>query len=492
MKPVTINRDEYCDKVYACWLGKNIGGTLGTPLEGNKDTHSLTFFDPVPTKALPNDDLDLQLVWLKMLQDRGIRPRLSDFADYWLKHLAPYPWDEYGFCLRNLSRGLRPPISGCFENDFIDQMGSPIRSELWACIAPGNPQLAAEMAWKDAVLDHAGGEGVYGEMFFAALESAAFVESDPMNLIDIGLQMIPIHTAISRAARAAVWCYNNEIPWAEARELILKRYKHEHPCNAPQNIGFTIIGWLYGRDFGDRLCQAVNCGYDTDCTGATLGSILGILGGTAGIPEKWSEPVGDGIVLHAYTRGLTAPATVGELTEQTVALADLVMQERSNTVEFGDRTSVSGNRLAGLRRSDRARRMLERDYQAATVPAGNDVEITLHYYGEPVIRPKLPKLVGVSVERSEMPISARLELVTPHGWKVTLEGSQGNQAMFCISADDVRDTNQVRIRFQSDGDSGQADFVFLGPGEAKGYRPAHWVPTCSKCNARVEACICGG
>lgn len=28
-----IDRQEYLDKVYACWVGKNIGGTMGGPYE---------------------------------------------------------------------------------------------------------------------------------------------------------------------------------------------------------------------------------------------------------------------------------------------------------------------------------------------------------------------------------------------------------------------------------------------------------------------------
>jgi len=54
---------------------------------------------------------------------------------------------------------LKPPISGAFQNYFVDEMGSPIRSEIWACLAPANPQLAARMAWMDASMDHTGGEG---------------------------------------------------------------------------------------------------------------------------------------------------------------------------------------------------------------------------------------------------------------------------------------------------------------------------------------------
>jgi len=328
MRSVQLDEATYRDKVYACWMGKNIGGTLGAPWELDKNAHDFTFYNPVPDEAEPNDDLDLQLVWLKMLQERGIYPSLGDFADYWHKHLGPYPWDEYGYCQRNLDLGLRPPISGCFQNCFIDQMGSPIRSEIWACVAPGDPGLAASLAWQDAVLDHAGGEGIYGEMFWSALQSAAFFISDPATLIQIGLSMIPIHSRIAHAINHAVWCHANDLEWAEARQQIVDWFEHPHPCEAPQNHAFTIIGWLYGDDFGDRLCAAVNCGYDTDCTGATLGATLGIVGGSSSIPEKWREPIGEGIMLHEFTYNLDAPETISELTDQTVAVGKELVAAR--------------------------------------------------------------------------------------------------------------------------------------------------------------------
>src|SRR5450830_859416 len=135
-KLILISEKEYRDKVYACWLGKNIGGTLGVPFECRKWVNCLDFYPVLPEEAAANDDLDLQLVWLKMLEDVGLNPALADFGKYWQQCAAPYPWNEYGFCNRNLARGLKPPISGCFENHFIDEMGSPIRSEIWACLAP--------------------------------------------------------------------------------------------------------------------------------------------------------------------------------------------------------------------------------------------------------------------------------------------------------------------------------------------------------------------
>ena len=34
---VRLNRATMEDKIYACWLGKNIGGTIGGPFEGKKE-----------------------------------------------------------------------------------------------------------------------------------------------------------------------------------------------------------------------------------------------------------------------------------------------------------------------------------------------------------------------------------------------------------------------------------------------------------------------
>jgi len=51
------------------------------------------------------------------------------------------------------------------------------------------------------------------------------------------------------------------------------------------------------------MILAINCGDDTDCTGATLGSILGIKDGMAGIPEDWMAYIGEGIKSICLTNG---------------------------------------------------------------------------------------------------------------------------------------------------------------------------------------------
>lgn len=479
MTNLVLDKEQFKDKVYGCWMGKNIGGTLGGPWEGRKYVLGLTFYEPVPDKAVPNDDLDLQLVWLKMLEDEGLDPSVRTFAEYWNKYAARYPWNEYGFFMRNFTRGLRPPIAGCFENYFVDEMGSPIRSEIWACLHPGDPQAAARLAWKDSAVDHAGGEGTYGEMFWAALQSAAFVEKDPMTLIQIGLNMIPLSSHIARSIREAVWCHQNGLTWGEAREKIATRFGHLQPCNAIPNHGFTIIGWLYGQDFGDRLCKAVNCGFDTDCTGATLGALLGILEGRQGIPPKWSAVIGEQIMLHKFTGDCDPPATIGELTDRTMILTEKATAAKKD-IALGDKDAFPQDLRTRLFRNELARKALKQDIHAGVELCGNR-EVWLHYGGEPVLRPGIGKEIEITTIPDSTP---SVDLQVPAGWQCTRLAPCRYQLLAPEEA--IKDQNKITITLEGK----KADFIILGPGEAKGFEAGKNVPTCPNCWARIEACIC--
>ena len=184
MKKLDYSR--YLDKVYGCFLGKTIAGTMGAPFEGIKMPMELEFVPEMVNTMLPNDDLDLQVLWLDAVQRYG-----SDFTSYDLQRYfcenCDYSPGEYAIMRKNYEKGIYPPESGRFCNDFYTEgMGCPIRSEIWACLFPAQPTRAADFSMRDGVLDHEG-ESVYAERFFVALESAAFYENDLRKLIDIAL-----------------------------------------------------------------------------------------------------------------------------------------------------------------------------------------------------------------------------------------------------------------------------------------------------------------
>lgn len=318
-----LNEKEFFDRVYACWMGKNIGGTLGGPLEGRMELMDIKGYTQSFISAVENDDLDLQLVNLHCVEQNGGRADVQLLSREWLDHVH-FEFDEYGHAMTNMRRGLGAPLSGHYNNFFTDCMGSPIRSEIWAVICAGMPDLAAYYAYHDASVDHAGGEGVYGEIFFAVLESLAFEEQDKFKLIHAALAYLPETSEVRQAVELLLDCHGKGLSWVEARQQIIDRFAGDNFTYAPVNIAFTLVGWLYEEGFTRQMLTTINCGYDTDCTVATLGSLLGILYGTSYLDAYWTEPLGENIVVSRPITGFDAPKTISELTQRSIEARKLV------------------------------------------------------------------------------------------------------------------------------------------------------------------------
>ena len=321
------------DKIRGCWIGKNIGGTLGAPFEGNPDLQDISFYvqKDLNGNPEPNDDLDLQLVWLTLAEYYGIyrlTPRL--LGEYWINAITG-PWNEYAVCRWNCQTGFYPPLSGSVDNEkWFRSNGAWIRSEIWACLFPGDPDAAIGFARLDACCDHAG-EGIYAEMFTAAMESAAFVEKDLRKLIAIALSKVPENSRVARSVKLACDCFDSDEDWVSARNKVVEDSADLGWFQAPGNLGFLVIGLLYGRgDFGRTVCIAVNCGDDTDCTAATAGAVMGILLGAENIPDEWKKPVGDNIItkcINHFSLPLPAPKNITELTSRVLALQGRIASE---------------------------------------------------------------------------------------------------------------------------------------------------------------------
>ena len=286
-----LTYNDYFNKIYGALLGKTVIGTLGAPFEGIKMPLNLHFSEEMINTMLPNDDLDLQVLWLDIVERHGPSFTSLDLLKIFCER-CPYDPGEYAILRKNYMRGIYPPLSGKFSNDFyINGMGSPIRSEIWACLAPLTPALAAEYAERDAILDHEG-DSVYAEQFFAALEAESFFEDDLYRLIELGLKYVPEESKIYRLITDTVDFVEKYGDMTVVLRKILFKYGHPDCTNLYENIGITIAALLLGE--GDMIktgMLALNAGFDTDCTCATAGAVLGFILGADAIIEKygWSD-----------------------------------------------------------------------------------------------------------------------------------------------------------------------------------------------------------
>ena len=440
-----MNLETYRQKLLGCWMGKNIGGTLGAPFEWYRGINDVTYYtQELSGNPLPNDDLDIQLLWLVMLEEQGIEVNAALMAEYWQHFVTPH-WAEYGNAKINLQGGLQPPYSGIRNNYFKDSCGAFIRSEIWACIAPGNPQLAATYAYEDASIDHGDGEGMYAEIFTAVMESAAFVINDPKKLIDIGLSYIPADCGIAGAVRLAVTLYDEGKTWLAARDEMLRQFRGSAFYNninrvaqadidkgfadgklgwdAPSNIGILVMGLLYGEgDFDKSLCVAVNCGEDTDCTGATIGALFGIMHGIEAIGEKWITPIGRSIKTACLNLGELGyfgnqlPQNIDELTHRTEAIMRKVAAFHPLPVEIPATEAKPVNPESLYKRKD----ALPQINKAASRHKFPLFDITVEHLTGPGMHIDNPAKIKVTVtNKYRVQAGLTLRWYQPDGWKIS-------------------------------------------------------------------------
>ncbi len=436
IQQVSINHAVYSDKVYACWMGKNVGGTMGTPFENKAGPLAVTGYTTPKGEPLPNDDLDLQLVWLRAMEEVGPTGLTSNhLAWYWMRYIYP-DWNEYGISKNNLKMGFLPPMSGELNNKaWRNSNGAWIRSEIWACLAPGCPDVAVKYAVMDACVDHGLAEGTVAEIFTAALESVAFVETDIRAAIERALSYVPADSRVATTVRLVMEKYDGGASWLEARQAVVDFNADWGAFQAPGNLGFVVLGLLYGEgDFLQSLLYAINCGDDTDCTAATVGAFLGILNGTAGIPKDLAEYIGDRILTMSIDRSSDwvkiFPESCTELTQRVIRLMPTVMQ--AHCIDFistdgeADGTiyphGAPATRPATLYHSTVEEFMAQPPYSFMVDDHG--IIALVHYEGEPYIKPHGQLTVTVELRNPQYDAQwLEVKAHIPAGWTADYQRS---------------------------------------------------------------------
>mgnify|MGYP001089924411 CR=1 FL=1 len=392
-----LSYDRYLDQVLGGWIGKSMGGAVGARFEGNKGWIEIHPDDMFPAQMPPNDDLDLQVLWLKVLEEKGAALTSDDLAAAWLEGCW-YPFNEYGIFRRNWRLGIHPPYSGRFTNQFWETgMGCPIRAEIWGYVFPGAPDLAARYAAMDGTLDHTE-QSVGAEMMFAAMASMAFFVPDVRRLASMFMHYLPKDTPIERLTRAAFQAYDEGLSLRDARDRLMALAGIPEACDSQINVPFTFLGLLYGgNDLQETMLAALRCGYDTDCTLATAAALVGQILGASCIPEHLKRAVGDELVMGIEYR--RAEMTLSALARDTARMGVLLSRECATGVEIVGAPEVAP--LPATAKAPAIRLWVEYDGLPAAAP-GDTVNVTVHLEGS-------------------VPANTFLSIEGPRGWTVVPE-----------------------------------------------------------------------
>ena len=371
-----LSYERYLDKVLGGWIGKCIGGTIGARFEGNKDWIEISPQEMFPDAVPPNDDLDLQILWLKVLEEKGAALTSDDLADAWLGDCW-YPFNEYGIFRKNYRLGVHPPDSGRFNNQFWETgMGCPIRAEIWGYAFPGAPDLAAEYARRDGVLDHTE-ESVGAEQLFAAMSAMAFFVDDYKVLYERFKHYLPAGTPIARLSEEAFRAHAEGLSLRDARQRLMLLAGNPEACDARTNVPFTFLGLLYGgEDLEETMLSTLRCGYDTDCTMATAGALLGQMLGASRIPAHLKNAIGDELVMGIEYR--REEMTLSALARDTARVGVLLSRDLKTGLDITDAPTLTPLPVV------KAKPHLEVEYHGLPSAApGETLTVTLKLAGEP-------------------------------------------------------------------------------------------------------------
>ncbi|MBO5409990.1 MAG: ADP-ribosylglycohydrolase family protein [Clostridia bacterium] len=328
-KSKTPDEETLRNKILGAWMGRACGCLLGKPIEGIRSNELIPLLKEtgnypmrryilssditdeicshykfgLKNKAYADtvdgmpvdDDTNYVVLAQKIVEEFGRDFTSQDVALAWMKYQSIFSYftaERTAFV--NFTNCIMPPASAMYKNVCREWIGAQIRGDYFGYINPGDPEAAAKMAYTDARISHVK-NGIYGEMFAAAMVACAAVTDSIEDIILGGLAQIPSTSRLHEAVMSILSGYKNGVTVDECFSRIHAEYD-EHTdhgwCHTISNAMIVTAALLYGEgDFGKSICCAVGMAFDTDCNGATVGSILGMRNSIDGIDEYWKKPV---------------------------------------------------------------------------------------------------------------------------------------------------------------------------------------------------------
>ncbi len=156
-------------------------------------------------------------------------------------------------------------------------------------------------------------------MLFGAAIAEGFASGNTLEALLEALKYIPSRSRLVKDVTEAIEIGLHASGLDEMHEELWNRWGHYHGVHTNNNAALSAAAIAYGKDdFEKTVIAAVTGGWDTDCNGATVGSLWGAVYGFKAIPRKWTGPLND--TLYAAIPGFH-PIAISECARRSAATA---------------------------------------------------------------------------------------------------------------------------------------------------------------------------
>jgi hypothetical protein len=334
------------DKVAGGWAGQMIGVSYGAPTEF-RYRNEIIPEDKLPewrpdriNNSLNQDDLYVDMTFAKVLDDKGLEATTEDFGAMFRESKYAL-WHANLAARRALRRGVPAALSGTPKyNIHANDIDFQIEADFIGMMTPGLYQASNDISWRAGrVMNY--GDGIYGGMFVSCMYAAAFFESDPRKLVEIGLACLPAKSPYARTiADVLAWSKESPSDWIRVWNRIEDKWNRREPCpegamlpfniDAKINGAYIAIGLLYGEgDIGKTVRISTRCGQDSDCNPSSAAGILGVVLGYKRLPDEWKS----GIPAIAEKTFQYTDFSFNSIVDSTVKRATAMVKKHGGSVE---------------------------------------------------------------------------------------------------------------------------------------------------------------
>lgn len=289
------NKELALDKAIGSLSGLAIGDSFGDAARGadNQRDYGITT-DFNKGASWSTDDTEFALMTAKLLIEHEGNFTSDDVVNMWFKYVATEDELKRGGvseveACNNLRRGLRPPQSGMYNAYYMSD-GAAMRSGPIGIVCAGDPERAAELAYRDACVSHYR-EGIWGAQAVAVAVSLAMVDADMEEIMEAIFKLAPQDSwfceTLNRALNIVKEADRNIADaWMPLHNELFSTHRSTVAEALPEVFGCLM---LENKSFKSGLILAGNFGRDADTIGAIAGAVLGAKYGAKNIPDKWKE-----------------------------------------------------------------------------------------------------------------------------------------------------------------------------------------------------------